>query len=267
MSTESHRFPTDGPVDLRVRNGRGTVEVTADDIAETLVDVSGRHDVGNVRVSASDDGRQVVVEVPKSWRPGGPPRFDITVRVPLGSTADLSAASASITTRGMLAKVDAKTASGALSIEQVEGDCHAHTASGGVELGMIGGTVDLRSASGDLRVARVGGRCAARTASGSIDVGWAGDLVNATSASGHVTVRDAAHGEVSCRSTSGNVAIGVRKGTLVWLDLHTVSGRTRCSLRDETAPDGGREEVLPVKASTVSGDITIAPSGAAAAAA
>jgi DUF4097 and DUF4098 domain-containing protein YvlB len=267
MPTESFRYPTDGPVHLRVRNSRGTVEVTVDDVSETLVNVSGRHDVGSVRVSASDDGRQVVVEVPRTWRPGGPPRFDITVRLPARSDVDLTTASASITTRGVLARAEAKTASGAVSIEQVEGDCRAGSASGSIELGTIGGTVDLKSASGDLRVARVGGRCTARTASGAVDVGWAGDLVNAVSASGDLTVRDVARGEVVCKSTSGQVAIGVRKGTLVWLDLSTVSGRTTSSLEDEPSAAGGKEEALTVKASTVSGNITIAPSGASAAAA
>jgi DUF4097 and DUF4098 domain-containing protein YvlB len=267
MPTESFRFPTDGPVHLRLRSGRGTVAVTADDVPETLVNVSGRHDVGIVRVSASDDGRQVWVEVPRHRRFGNPPRLDITVRLPIGSSVDLGTASASISTRGSLARADAKTASGLLSIEQVEGDCHAHSASGDVELGTIGGTAELRSASGDLRVARVGGRCSARTASGSVDIGWAGDLVNAVSKSGDVTVRDVARGEVVGRSTSGDIAIGVRKGTLAWLDLRTVSGRTRSSLREEPAPAGGTEEVLTVKASTVSGDITIAPSHASSAAA
>ena len=267
MPTESYRFPADGPVHLRVRSNRGTIEVTADDVPETLVNVSGRHDVGTVRVSASDDGREVTVEVPRTWRPGGTPRFDITVRLPLRSAVDLAAASASIATRGVLSEVRAKTASGPVSIEQAEGRCDAHSASGPVELGTIGGAVDLKSASGDLRVARVGGRCTARTASGAIDVGWAGDLVSAVSASGGITVRDAAHGEVTCKSTSGDVAVGVRKGTLVWLDLNTVSGRTTSSLRPDEPASGGQEEVLTVKATTVSGSITITPSGASAAAA
>src|SRR6188472_3916385 len=100
MPTESYRFPTDGPVHLRVRSNRGTVEVTADDVPETIVNISGRHDVGIVRVSASGDGREVIVEVPKTWRPGGHPRFDITVRLPKHSTVDLATASASIATEG-----------------------------------------------------------------------------------------------------------------------------------------------------------------------
>lgn len=267
MPTETHRFPADGPIGLRVRNGRGSILVTAGDTGETLVEISGRHDVASVRVSATDDGRQVSVEVPRTWRPGGTPRFDITVRVPTGSTVDLGAASASIATRGVLASAEAKTASGTISIEQVDGDCRAQSASGDVELGTIGGTVTLKSASGDLRCARVGGRCAARTASGSVDIGWAGDLVSATSASGSITVRDVARGEVTCKTSSGDIAVGVRKGTLVWLDLATSSGRTTSNLSPEEAPAKGADEVLTVKAHTASGDITINPSGAGAAAA
>jgi hypothetical protein len=69
------------------------------------------------------------------------------------------------------------------------------------------------------------------------------------------------------KSTSGSVAIGVRKGTLVWLDLTTVSGRTTSNLLPEDGPEGGRERVLRVKAQTVSGNFTITSSGADAAAA
>ena len=268
MPTESYRFPTAGPVHLFLRTNRGTVDVIADDVPETLVDISGRADVGLVRVSASDDGRQVSVEVPRSWRPGGTPRFDITVRLPLRSTVDLSAASASVSTKGILGSTEAKTASGPLSIEQVEGDVDLKSASGDVRLGTVAGTLKMKSASGDLRVARVGGRCIAATASGAVDVGWAdGDIVTATTASGNITVRDTAHGQVICKSTSGNVTVGVRKGTLEWHDLNPVSRRTRSSLSPDAGPTAGGEDVLTVKATTVSGNITIAPSGASEAAA
>jgi DUF4097 and DUF4098 domain-containing protein YvlB len=266
MPTDTHRFPTDGPVHLHLRSGRGSVQVLAGDTAETVVEVTSRHDAPQARVSASDDGRRVTVDV-RHRRLGNTPRLEIVVRIPTASTVDLGTASASITTRGVLARVDAKTASGLLSIEQVDGACSAHSASGQVELGTVGGTVSLKSASGDLRVARAGDACRARTASGAIDIGWAGDLVTASSASGDVTVRDAARGEVSCKSTSGDVAIGVRKGTLVWLDLTTVSGRTTQALVPEDAPPTKDERLLRVKAQTVSGNITISPSGADAAAA
>jgi DUF4097 and DUF4098 domain-containing protein YvlB len=266
MPTDTHRFPTDGPVHLHLRSGRGSVQVVAGETPETVVEITSRHDSPQASVTASDDGRRVTVDV-RHRRLGNTPRLDIMVRIPTGSTVDLGTASASVAARGVLARADAKTASGHLSIEQVEGACSAHSASGDIELGTIGGTASLKSASGDLRVARVGDRCSARTASGAIDIGWAGDLVSASSASGDVTVRDVAQGEVLCKSTSGDVAIGVRKGTLVWLDLATVSGRTTSGLLPEAVPSGGDERVLTIKAQTVSGNITISPSGADAAAA
>jgi DUF4097 and DUF4098 domain-containing protein YvlB len=263
--SDNHRFPTDHPLHLHLRSGRGTVQVVAEDLTEAAVDISGR-DSNQVRVGLSNDGRVLAVEVPRHRWLSSPPRLDITVRIPSGSTVELGTASASITTRGPLAKADVKTASGEVSIEQVDGDCHADAASGDLALGTIGGAVRLRSASGDLRVARVVGRCTAKSASGAVDIGWAGDLVSAVSVSGAVTVRDAARGEVVCKTTSGNVAVGVRKGTLVWLDLTTVSGRTTSGLSPDQAPSG-REETLTVKVQTVSGNITISPSGADAAAA
>jgi len=263
--SDTYRFPVDAPFHLHLRSGRGTVHVVAEELTEATVDIAGR-DSNQVRVGLSGDGRVLTVDVSRYRRLGSPPRLDITVRIPSGSTVELGTASASVTTRGALAKADVKTASGEVSVEQVDGDCHADAASGDIALGTIGGAARLRSASGDLRVARVGGRCSAKSASGAIDIGWAGDLVSAASVSGAVTVRDAARGQVVCKSTSGNVAVGVRKGTLVWLDLATVSGRTTSGLSPDQAPSGS-EETLTVKVQTVSGNITISPSGANAAAA
>ena len=165
-----------------------------------------------------------------------------------------------------MATADVRSASGAIWVEQVDGDCGAHTASGSVELGAIGGRATVRSASGDLRVTRVDGGCSARSASGAIDIGSAGDAVDAATASGGITVADAC-GSVSAKATSGDIAIGVRPGSLVWLDLKTASGRTTSDLQPETSPSGGDEPVVTVKAHTASGDIRISRSDAGSAAA
>jgi DUF4097 and DUF4098 domain-containing protein YvlB len=265
MPTDTHRFPTDGPIHLHVRSGRGSVEVIAAEVTETVVEVTGR-DTTQARVSASDDGRRVSIDVTRHRRIGNPPRLEITVRIPVGATVDLRSASATIATRGPLATAEVRSASGAVSVEQVDGDCGAQTASGSVELGTIGGGATLRSASGDLRVTRVDGRCSARTASGAIDIGSAGDAVDAATASGRIRVADA-HGGVSCKATSGDVTVGVAKGRLVWLDLRTASGRTASGLQPETSPAGGDEPVVTVKVHTASGDIRISRSDAGSAAA
>ncbi len=263
MPTKTHRFPTPEPIRLRLRSGRGTVEVVAGAVTETVVTVSGRHDGDQAHVEASSDGRTITVDVPRHRRLGNAPRLDIVVHLPEGSYLDLGTASASIVARGTVATAEVKAASGAVTIEQVTGDVDGRTASGDIRLGTVGGSVRLKSASGDVQVASVAGTCTATSASGSIDVGWAGETVGAKSASGSVTVRDAVRGALHLRSTSGDVAVGVRKGTLVWLDLTTVSGRTTSDLAPEAAGTSRGEDVLTIRASTVSGDITITPSGSA----
>ena len=182
----AHRFPTDGPVHLHLRSSRGTVEVIADDVPETA---RRRRPAATTSASCacrrSDDGRQVTVEVPRSWRPGGPPRFDITVRLPQRLHGRPRPPHRRASPRaGVLAKAEAKTASGAVSIEQVEGDCHA-------DVRQRRHRSSARSAAPSTSRARRatcasrGSAAAARrrTASGAIDIGWAGDLVSAVSAS------------------------------------------------------------------------------------
>jgi hypothetical protein len=264
MPTKTHRFPSPEPVRLRVRSGRGTVQIVASAVTETVVEVSGRHEGDQARVEASGDGRTITIDVPRHRKLGNAPRLDITVQLPEGSYLDLGTASASIDARGPVAQADVRAASGAVSIEQVTGDVDARSASGDVRLGTVGGAARLKSASGDLLVASVGGVCNAHTASGAIDVGWAGDTVGAKSASGSLTVRDAVRGALDLRTTSGDVAVGVRKGTLVWLDLTTVSGRTTSDLTPDAPSAAASEEPLTIRARTVSGDITIAPSGGSA---
>jgi len=263
MPTKTHRFDTPKPVRLHLRSGRGTVRIVAEPVTETVVEVSGRHEGQQARVEASSDGRTITVDVPRHRKLGNAPRLDITVHLPEGSYLDLGTASASIDASGPIAHAEVRAASGAVSIEQVAGDVDARSASGEVRLGTIGGTVRLKTASGDLLVSSVGGVCNAATASGAIDVGWAGQTVSAKSASGAITVRDAVRGALDLRTTSGDVAVGVRKGTLVWLDLTTVSGRTGSNLAPEAPASGAKEEMLTVRARTVSGDITVAPSGSA----
>ena len=269
MPTQTHRFPTPQPIHLHVRARRGSVEILAGEGPETVVGITSRHDEPRVIVEASDDHRRVSVEVPWGFRRHGGHhhRLEITVRLPAGSTIDVSTASASVTTSGALASAALGTASGAIAVEQVTGDVGVQAASGDLRLGTVGGETRLRSASGSMRVATAAGACHASTASGSLDVGWAGSDVTAKSASGSITVRDAVRGRLAIDATSGNVTVGVRKGTLVWLDLTSVSGRTRSDLTPDTPDEAGAgtsEEPLEIRVRTVSGNITVAPSAASA---
>lgn len=74
-------------------------------------------------------------------------------------------------------------------------------------------------------------------------------------------------GTLELNATSGDVTVGVRKGTLVWLDLTTVSGRTTSDLTPDDPDASGGGKPLAVRVRTVSGNITVTTSAADSAAA
>ncbi|MEA2459987.1 MAG: hypothetical protein QOH90_164, partial [Actinomycetota bacterium] len=65
---------------------------------------------------------------------------------------------------------------------------------------------------------------------------------------------------LNIKTTSGDIQIGVAEGTSVWMDVSSLSGDTNSYL----APgDGGGGATLEVRASSLSGDITLRSTSAA----
>jgi DUF4097 and DUF4098 domain-containing protein YvlB len=136
--------------------------------------------------------------------------------------------------------LDAKLSSGDLLVDEVTGDGGAHSASGDVTIGGVGGDLRITTASGDVRVSRCAGSATARTASGDI-------------------ILDRVHrGEVKANTASGDVQIGVQRGTGVWLDLSTVSGSTTTDLAiADDQPEQPRDTKVTLRVRTASGDIRV----------
>jgi len=136
--------------------------------------------------------------------------------------------------------LSATLSSGDLRVDRIAGDFVGHTASGDLTVGPIDREVTATTASGDVRLGDCGGSVAARTASGDISV----DSVQS--------------GDIKIHSASGDVRIGVRPGTGVWLDLNSASGATRSELAVADAPAAeptGSTVTLRVR--TASGDILV----------
>jgi hypothetical protein len=64
-------------------------------------------------------------------------------------------------------------------------------------------------------------------------------------------------GDVTVNSASGDVRIGIRRGSRAYLDCSTVSGDTTSELDVTGEEPAGDGPLVNVKARTVSGDITI----------
>lgn len=255
MPTAHHSFPTPEPITLDLQVDRGTVDVVASDAAETTADISSR-DADVYRVEL--DGGRLRIEPVRRFLHS--PRVHVTVHLPTGSRLEIATASASVEVRGVIAEAKVSSASGSITVDEVVGSVELGTASGSARVRTAGGDVTFQSASGSLKVERVGGGCTARTASGSITIGRADGDIDAKSVSGAVRVGEAHTGTVELRSTSGSVGVGVRRGTLVWLDVASVSGRVVSELTGEAAPGVG-ESSLDLHAHSVSGSIQIGSVG------
>lgn len=277
MSARTHTFPTPQPLTLRVHNPAGQVEITAAETTETTVEVIPRGGTArrqaerggwaqdsaeSIRVELSADGTRLDVEAPEH-RFGSAARLAMVIRLPIGSVVDVRTASADLSCRGSLGGIEASTASGDVVADQIDGDVNISSASGDISLGSVSGSVECKTASGDVHADSVDGSCRTNSASGDVHIGSCGGEVLARTASGDVTVRQAERGSVDVTTMSGDVRVGVRQGTVVWLDLSTLSGRTRSDLehQDDAPADAG--EVLSISVRTMSGDITLTPSTAA----
>lgn len=267
MSARSYAFSTPHPLTLRVRNPAGDVEITALETTETTVEVvprgsSGKDNAERTRVELSADGTVLDVEAPER-RFGSAGRLTMVIKLPVGSAVNVRTASADVSCRGSLGGLEVATASGDVAADRVDGDATVSSASGDVNLGTITGSLECKTASGDVRALTVKGGCRTNSASGDVLIDGCGADVFARTASGDVQLRRTERGSLDITTMSGNVKVGVQRGTLVWLDISTLSGRTRSDLEHQDAAPVDDGDVLSISVRTMSGDITLTPSNTA----
>lgn len=256
-------FPARGPLNLEVRIAAGDVEIhaepreTAVAVVEPYDDSSTSREVAEkTRVEFSGDTLLISAPEVGGWMLRRSPKLRVSARVPTGSNARIRVASADLHSHGEWSQVKVNSASGDAQLEQVTGDLSVNTASGAVRASRVGGRFTVNTASGDVSAHQVDGSVDIKSASGDLRIENAGGDVNVKTASGDATIGAAQRGTVRANSVSGDVTVGVVSGTGVWLELNTLSGRTRSDLdMAGSAPPTGHDLTLHVN--TVSGDIAV----------
>lgn len=276
-------FETPGSVSLQVRVPGGRVVVTAAEEPRVSVELiprgrRGADAVEDLAITADDHHGRHVIRIEQQdrfrWGPiqitrGG----DIEVRIscPPGSDLDLSGGSTDLRVEGDLGEVSVRTASGDVTLETVRKKLEVKSASGDLSVATIEADASLITVSGDLRVGRVDGSLTARSVSGDANIGAIRGPLTLSTTSGDIELRSVEAGEVRIQSVSGDARIGVGRGTRVWIDAVSVSGKLDSELgladnepeRDEAGLEGGGA-VVPLHAKTVSGDVSIVRAVAAA---
>jgi hypothetical protein len=266
-----HVFETPGSVSLQIKLPSGRVVVTTADQPRTTVEVvplgrRGQDAVEEIEVTMDERQRRHFVRIEQRdkfrWGPiqiswGGD--FECRITCPAGTDLDLSGGSTDLRVEGELGEVAVRTASGDIKLATVRGDVQLKTASGDVAVGALPAPASIATVSGDLSVERVEASLNGRSVSGDVTVGTVAGELGFSTTSGDVEVKTVESGDVRLQTVSGDVRIGVARGTSVWIDAASVSGDlgSELGIEDQHPAAGGDESVVPLHVKTVSGDVSI----------
>jgi DUF4097 and DUF4098 domain-containing protein YvlB len=259
-----------GRARLRVRNPAGDVQIEARDVEQTTVELVPLNDSAATRdalskATVSAAGDEVVVEIDsgRNWSISignwgiSSARVGVRITCPTGSELQCDTASADVRVDGTLGTTRVRTASGDIRLQRIEGQLEVKTASGDTQVEHVEGRATVQTVSGDADVRTAMSGLAVNSVSGDVTAGEViGDLEVVT-VSGDAVVRAAGPGEVAVKAVSGDVAVAMRRGLRVRLDVNSVSGKigSELDITDAPARTDGPEAHLRVR--TVSGDVRI----------
>ena len=272
-----HVFETPGSVSLQIKLPSGRVLVTTADEPRTTVEVvavgrRGQDAIDEIDVTMEERLGRYVVRVEQKdrfrWGPiqitwGGD--FECRISCPPGSELDVSGGSTDVRADGELGDVSVRTASGDIRLDSVLNELEAKTASGDIEVATVASQAGLVSVSGDIDVGRADASLTARSVSGEVTIGQSCGALGISTTSGDVDVKAVSDGDVRVQTVSGEVRIGIAKGTRTWIDAASVSGRleSELGLEEREPASEGDVEVVPLHVKTVSGDVSVVRAAAA----
>jgi DUF4097 and DUF4098 domain-containing protein YvlB len=255
-------FQTPGPLTLDIRVPSGEIELTAVEGTETLVELSASPELeeeARIELRPRRDGHElsVVIEKRSGFFRGNRDEVRLRVTAPQGADVEVSTASADTEGRGEFGKVDVNTASGDVSFERATGDVAINSASGDLNMDEIGGGLTVNTASGDVELRRLAGDGKIRSASGDVQLEEAEASLKVQTASGDVQVESVREGDVVLQTASGDIEVGIKQGSKLWIDAKSMSGETTSDLEIGDAPPDGDGPMVEVRATAMSGDITV----------
>jgi hypothetical protein len=267
---DGHKVIEVGSADQAVRRLKvtlvgGRVDVVAHAEPEGRLEV---HSVHGRPLDVTWDGETLQVGHPQArwdslltnltdWARGGErsldDRAELSLAVPAGVDLQIGTVSAEGLVVALTGKVEVRTVSGEVTLDGISGPVHAHSVSGSVEARGQSGQMRMDSVSGSFTVQSAGAQTlSAKTVSGSLHVDALEPKVTVTfgSVSGALVVRQPGESrgyDAELRSVSGRIVVGSQQ---VRGDFGSVKHRQR-----------DRGATMTVRASTVSGDITLLESG------
>ncbi|MFF7613151.1 DUF4097 family beta strand repeat-containing protein [Streptomyces lavendulae] len=272
-------FDTPEPIAVTARVEAGSIQFTAGDRPDTVVEVRPRDPKRDLDVRTADQtevtytGGVLTIRTPKSNLLGRTGTVDLTVELPTGSRIDTTGAWTQVVGEGRLGEVRVKTSSGdvrldttgplkltashgSITVDRIEGTAEITTSSGSLRVGVVDGPAVLKNSHGTTTVGAATGEIRVSGANGGIEIRRAEGPVTATTAHGTLRVGEVTRGTVQLETSYGAIEVGVREGTAAWLDVNSGHGQVRNSLTASETP-GEAEDTVKIRARTRYGNIDV----------
>ncbi|MEU8544925.1 DUF4097 family beta strand repeat-containing protein [Streptomyces sp. NPDC048717] len=272
-------FDTPAAISVTARVDAGSIQFTAGDRTDTVVEVRPRSPKRELDVRSAEQTEigfangVLTVRTPKPSLLGRTGVVEVTVDLPAGSHVDMNGSWTQVLGEGRLGDVRVKVSSGdvrldetgpltlaashgSITVGRVDGPADISTSSGSVRVGTLGGAAVLKNSHGATAVEAAHGELRVSGANGDIDIRRAEGSVTATTAHGTLRVGEVARGSVHLETAHGAIDIGIREGTAAWLDVDSGHGAVRNALSSAGAP-AKTEDTVEVRARTRYGTIDI----------
>ncbi|GGT84519.1 MULTISPECIES: DUF4097 family beta strand repeat-containing protein [Streptomyces] len=274
-------FDTPEPISVTARVEAGSLQFTAGDRLDTVVEVRPRDAKKDQDVRSADQTEvtyasgvlNVRTPKPNLLGLGRTGTVDVTVELPAGSDVDASGAWVQVLGEGRLGEVRVKTSSGdvrldatgplkltashgSITVDRIEGMAEITTSSGSMRVGLVDGPAVLKNSHGTTTVGAATGELRVSGANGDIEIRRAEDSVTATTAHGTLRVGEMARGTAQLETSYGAIEVGVREGTAAWLDISSGAGQVRNALTSSQTPEK-TEDTVKIRARTRYGNIDI----------
>ncbi|MFD8293884.1 DUF4097 domain-containing protein [Streptomyces lavendulae] len=272
-------FDTPEPISVTARVEAGSLQFTAGDRLDTVVEARPRDPKRDLDVRTADQtevtytGGVLTIRTPKSNLLGRTGTVDVTVELPTGSRIDTTGAWTQVVGEGRLGEVRVKTSSGdvrldttgplkltashgSITVDRIEGTAEITTSSGSLRVGVVDGPAVLKNSHGTTTVGAATGEIRVSGANGDIEIRRAEGPVTATTAHGTLRVGEVTRGTIQLETSYGAIEVGVREGTAAWLDVNSGHGQVRNSLTASETP-GEAEGTVKIRARTRYGNIDV----------
>ena len=241
---------------LRLNNPSGAVSILGGTEGQIQVQAAKQgsdEDRANTEIIFQQDRDRLHVETRSHGHRGCSVRYE--VRVPVRCDVEARTASGAMHAENLNGTITLESASGAITGMEIEGQTQLHAASGYINVERLSGTLEVHNASGNVVVRNSRVRSfVAHSASGDVEI--------------HSPLSPG--GTYTAHLASGSFRLFVPATTGAHVSLHTASGRAQSSLPNTIARverghwagdigDGGAQ----IEAHTASGSLSIEPEGEA----